>query len=73
MLSLSDMRKAFFDLTQTVVHDELFDFALKMARANPDGRATPEEDTLIFFKRIVEKLHGQNLNKEVGNRKKNKK
>ena len=32
MLSLSDMRKAFFHIIQPVVHDELFDFALKMAR-----------------------------------------
>ena len=30
MLSLSDMRKAFFHIIQPVVHDELFDFALKM-------------------------------------------
>ena len=32
MLSLSDMRKAFFHLIQPVVHDELFDFALKLAK-----------------------------------------
>ena len=40
MLSLSDMRKAFFHLIQPVVHDELFDFALKMARctSNFGGR-----------------------------------
>ena len=31
MLSLSDMRKAFFHIIQPVVHDEVFDFALKMA------------------------------------------
>ena len=71
MLSLSDMRKAFFHLIQPVVHDELFDFALKMAReANLDARAILEKDTLIFFKRIVAKLHGVNLNKEFGNPKK---
>ena len=71
MLSLSDMRKAFFHLIQPVVHDEFFDFALKMAReANLDARAISEEDTLIFFKRIVAKLHGVNLNKEFGNPKK---
>ena len=65
MLSLSDMRKAFFHIIQPVVHDELFDFALKMAReANLDARAISEEDTLLFFKRIVAKLHGVNLNKE---------
>ena len=59
MLSLSDMRKAFFHIIQPVVHDELFDFALKMAReANLDARAISEEDTLLFFKRIVVKLHG---------------
>ena len=71
MLSLSDMRKAFFHLIQPVVHDELFDFALKMAwEANLDARAISEEDTLIFFKRIVAKLHGVNLNKEFTNPKK---
>ena len=71
MLSLSDMRKAFFHLFQPVVHDELFDFALKMAReANLDARAISEEDTLVFFKRIVAKLHGVNLNKEFVNPKK---
>ena len=71
MLSLSDMRKAFFHLIQPVVHDELFDFALKMAReANLDARAISEEDTLVFFKRIVAKLHGVNLNKEFTNPKK---
>ena len=71
MLSLSDMRKAFFHIIQPVVHDELFDFALKMAReANLDARAISEEDTLIFFKRIVAKLHGVNLNKEFNNPKK---
>ena len=65
MLSLSDMRKAFFHIIQPIVHDELFDFALKMAReANLDARAISEEDTLLFFKRIVAKLHGVNLNKE---------
>ena len=68
MLSLSDMRKAFFHIIQPVVHDELFDFALKMAReANLDARAISEEDTLLFFKRIVAKLHGVNLNKEFSN------
>ena len=71
MLSLSDMRKAFFHLTQPVVHDELFDFTVKMAReATLDARAISEEDTLIFFKRIVAKLHGVNLNKEFSNSKK---
>ena len=71
MLSLSDMRKAFFHIIQPVVHDELFDFALKMAReANLDARAISEEDPLIFFKRIVAKLHGVNLNKEFSNPKK---
>ena len=66
MLSLSDMRKAFFHIIQPIVHDELFDFALKMAReANLDARAISEEDTLLFFKRIVAKLHGVNLNKEI--------
>ena len=71
MLSLSDMRKAFFHIIQPVVHDELFDFALKMAReANLDARAISEEDTLLFFKRIVAKLHGVNLNKEFNNPKK---
>ena len=30
MLSLSDMRRAFFHIIQPVVHDDLFDFALKM-------------------------------------------
>ena len=65
MLSLSDMRKAFFHIIQPLVHDELVDFALKMAReANLDARAISEEDTLLFFKRIVAKLHGVNLNKE---------
>ena len=65
MLSLPDMRKAFFHSIQPVVHDDLFDFALKMAReANLDARAISEEDTLLFFKRIVAKLHGVNLNKE---------
>ena len=67
MLSLSDMRKA-FHVIQPVVHDELFDFALKMAgEANLDARAISEEDTLLFFKRIVAKLHGVNLNKEFSN------
>ena len=71
MLSLSDMRKAFFHIIQPVVHDEVFDFALKMAReANLDARAISEEDTFIFFKRIVAKLHGVNLNKEFSNPKK---
>ena len=71
MLSLSDMRKAFFHFIQPVVHDELFDFALKSAReANLEARAISEEDTLIFFKLIVAKLHGVNLNKEFGNPKK---
>ena len=71
MLSLSDMRKAFFHIIQPIVHDELFDFALKMAReANLDARAISEEDTLLFFKRIVAKLHGVNLNKEFINPKK---
>ena len=71
MLSLSDMRKAFFHIIQPVVHDELFDFALKMAReANLDARAISEEDTLLFFKRIVAKLHGVNLNKEFSSPKK---
>ena len=51
MLSLSDMRKAFFHIIQPVVHDELFDFALKMAReANLDARAISEEDTLLFLR-----------------------
>ena len=54
MLSLSDMRKAFFHLIQPAVHDELFDFALKSAReANLDARVISEKDTLIFFKRLV--------------------
>ena len=58
MLSRSDMRKAFFHLMQSVVHDELFDFALKMAKeANLDAQAISEEDTLVFFKRSVAKLH----------------
>ena len=71
MLSLSDMRKAFFHIIQPAVHDELFDFALKMAReANLDARAISEEDALIFFKRIVAKLHGVNLHKEFINPKK---
>ena len=71
MLSLSDMRKAFFHIIQPVVHDELFDFALKMAReANLDARAISEEDTLLFFKRMVAKLHGVNINKEFSNPKK---
>ena len=71
MLSLSDMRKAFFHLIQPVVHDELFDFALKMAKeANLDARATSEEDTLVFFKRIVAKLHGVSMTKEFLNPKK---
>ena len=49
----------------------LFDFALKMAKeANLDARAISEEDTLLFFKRIVAKLHGVNLNKEFSNPKK---
>ena len=71
MLSPSDMRKAFFHIIQPVVHDELFDFALKMAReANLDARAISEEDTLVFCKRIVAELHGVNLNKEFVNPKK---
>ena len=71
MLSLSDMRKAFFHLTQPVVHDELFDFALTMAKeANLDARAISEEDTLVFFKRIVAKLHGVSMTKEFLNPKK---
>ena len=71
MLSLADMRKAFFHIIQPVVHDESFDFALKMAKeANLDARAISEEDTLLFFKRIVAKLHGVNLNKEFSNPKK---
>ena len=71
MLSLPDMRKAFFHIIQPVVHDDLFDFALKMAReANLDARAISEEDTLLCFKRIVAKLHGVNLNKEFSNPKK---
>ena len=71
MLSLSDMRKALFHIIQPIVHDELFDFALKMAReANLDARAISEEDTLLFFKRIVAKLHGVNLNKEFNTPKK---
>ena len=42
-----------------------------MAReANLDARAISEEDTLIFFKRIVAKLHGVNLHKEFTNSKK---
>ena len=58
------MRKALFHLIQPVAHDELFDFAMKMAReANLDARAISEEDTLVFFKRIVAKLHRVNLNK----------
>ena len=71
MLSLSDMRKAFFHLIQPVVHDELFDFALTMAKeANLDARAISEEDTLVFFKRIVAKLHGVSMTKEFLNPKK---
>ena len=71
MLSLADMRKAFFHVIQPVVHDELFDFALKMAReANSDARAISEEDTSLFFERIVARLHGVNLNKEFSNPKK---
>ena len=71
MLSLSDMRKAFFHLIQPVAHDELFDFALKLAKeANLDARAISEEDTLVFFKRIVAKLHGVSLTKEFVNPKK---
>ena len=71
MLSLSDMRKALFHLIQPVVHDELFDFALKMAReANLDARAISDEDTLVFFKRIVAKLHGVSMTKEFLNPKK---
>ena len=42
-----------------------------MAReANLDARAISEEDTLLFFKRIVAKLHGVNLNKEFTDPKK---
>ena len=42
-----------------------------MAReANLDARAISEEDTLLFFKRIVAKLHGVNLNKEFSSLKK---
>ena len=53
------------------MHDELFDFALKLARAaNLDARAISEEDTLVFFKRIVAKLHGVSLTKEFVNPKK---
>ena len=71
MLSLSDMRKVLFHLMQPVVHDELFDFALKLAReANLDARAISEEDTLVFFKRIVAKLHGVSMTKEFINPKK---
>ena len=68
MLSLPDMRKAFFHIIQPVVHDELFDFALKSAReANLDARAISEEDALVFFKRIVAKLHGVSMTKEFLN------
>ena len=71
MLSLSGLRKAFFHLIQPVAHDELFDFALKLAKeANLDARAISEEDTLVFFKRIVAKLHGVSLTKEFVNPKK---
>ena len=71
MLSLPDMRKAFFHILQTVVHDELFDFALKSARdANSNARAISEEDTLVFFKRIAAKLHGVSMTKEFVNPKK---
>ena len=42
-----------------------------MAReANLDARAISEEDTLLFFKRMVAKLHGVNINKEFSNPKK---
>ena len=65
------MRKAFSHLIQTVVHDELFDFALKLAKeANLDARTISEEDTLVFFKRIVAKLHGVSVSKEFVNPKK---
>ena len=58
MLSLSDMRRAFFHIIQPVVHDELFDFALKMAReANLDARAISEEDTLLFFNPEMRAFH----------------
>ena len=71
MLSLPDMRKAFFLFIQPVVHDELFDFALKPAReANLDAPAVSEEDTPVFFKRIVAKLHGVSRTKEFLNPKK---
>ena len=51
----------------------LFNFALKKAReANLDARAILEEDTLLFFQRIVAKLHGVNLNKEFNPKKKQK-
>ena len=68
-LSLS-REKRFFHILQPVVHGEVF-LALKMAReANLDARAISEEDTLLFFKRIVAKLHGVNLNKEFTDPKK---
>ena len=50
MLSLSDVRKAFFHIIQPVVHDELFDFALKTAREAIWMQAISE---VLFFKRIV--------------------
>ena len=50
------------------MHDELFNFALKMAKeANLDARAISEEDTLVFFKRIVAKPHGVSMTKEFLN------
>ena len=65
MLSLPDMRKVFFPIIQSAVHDELSEFALNLDReANLDARAISEEDTLVFFKRIVAKLHGVSMTKE---------
>ena len=46
-----------------MVHDELFDFALKIAKeANLDARAISKEDGLLFFNRTMAKIHGVNLN-----------
>ena len=75
MLSLPDMRKAFFHIISTtffhifqpVAHDELFDFALKSAReADLDARAISEEDTLVFFKRNVLVLKSKEDTRKYG-------
>ena len=64
MLSLPDIRKAFFHLIQPIAHDESFDITSKLAQeTNLDARLISEQDTLDFFKRIVGKLHGVSLTK----------